>query len=579
MSHPSPPAPAGPRWNIRFSDAPLPVAVWLAGALALLAWLSPNHEPPWLTFVSELSAGVSALILGAWVLWVSRREPGSLPMLAGLALFAALIPWLQLAMGKLDFLGIAVLASLYMLGLAGTVIVGHRASAHWTPARVLDAVAWVVLLGALVSVWLALYNWQRLGYLGLWSSGATGSALATANLNQSNQLATLLVMGMLAVAALLDGRKIGRFTAAALVALFGIGLAMTQSRAGLAEVFVVAALFIAKRKALRGELRVRDIVVAALLVLAMRWLWTNGAALLGEVALRPADAVGQSNSNRLVHWKEMAAAIRLQPWSGWGWVSTSLAHYAVSPDFPATMEIVGQSHNLFIDLLVWNGVPIGLLLVGGLLVWFWLAVRRTDDSATLIALAIILAVSTHAMVEYPLHYAFFLLPVGFLAGLVCRSAMPDLAWTFPKIWIGALLATAGVLTAVIAVDYNRMDEDLRARRMEANRIGLHTPRHEYATPIVLSQLHAAAEFYSKVPHEGMTPAELADMARVAKRFPAGVYLVQYAMAMALNGNPREAREALRRICKTDRSCEAMKTRWQGLGKNRPAVAAIPWPED
>lgn len=579
MSHPSQPAPAGHRWNIRFSDKPLPVAVWLAGAFAMFAWLSPNHEPPWYTFVSELSAGVSALILGTWVLWVSRRESGSLPMLAGLALFAAFIPWLQLATGKLDFLGIAVLASLYLLGLAGTLVIGDRAAVHWTPPRVLHAVAWVVLISSLVSMWLALYCWQGLDYLGLWSSGATGREQATANLNQPNQLATLLVMGMLSVAALLDGRKIGRFTATALVVLFGLGLAMTQSRAGLAEIGVVAALLIFKRKALRGELRVRDIVVAALIVLAMRWLWANGAALFGDVALRAADAVGQSNSNRLSHWKEMVAAIRLQPWTGWGWVSTSLAHYAVSPDFPATMEVLAQSHNLFIELLVWNGVPLGLVLIGGLLVWFWLAVRRTDDSSTLIALAIILAVSTHAMVEYPLHYAFFLLPVGFLAGLVSRGAMPDLRWKFPKIWIESLLAIAGILTAVIAVDYNRLDEDLRALRMEANRVGLHTPRHEYSTPIVLWQLHAAMEFYRKVPHEGMTAEELEDMARVAKRFPAGIYLVQYAMAMALNGRPDEAREALRRVCKTDVSCEAMKVRWKGLGKNMPAVAAIPWPKD
>jgi hypothetical protein len=194
-------------------------------------------------------------------------------------------------------------------------------------------------------------------------------------------------------------------------------------------------------------------------------------------------------------------------------------------------------------------------------------------------LAIVLAVATHAMVEYPLHYTFFLLPVGLLAGLVSRGAMPGLTWKFPMLWSVALVAGAGITTAVLAFDYNALDENIRARRMEANRVGLHTPRHVYAKPIFLWQLQASIDFYRKPPHEGMTPEELEDMARIAKRLPSGINLVQYAMAMALNGQPGEAREALRRICKTDLNCENMKARWKWLGETRPAIAAIPWPVD
>lgn len=563
----------------RFSDWTPPYAIWGAALLALFAWMTPNHEPPWAAFVGELGMAVSAVVLGAWVLWVTRREPGSLPYLAMLALFAALLPWFHLASGRIPFMGIAVLASLYLAGFALVVVMGYRAAAHWSAPRVLDSIALVLVIGGVLSMGLAIYGWQRWDFLTYYFSGVFGTGRATANLNQPNHLATLLVMSLLSTGALLDAKKINRPVALALAALFGLGLAMTDSRAGLLEVLLAAALLVAMKARLQRNLRPLDIVVAVVLVFAMLPLWAYLSSLGGGGAARDAASASTSIANRLTHWQEMLSAIQLRPWLGWGWTSTPEAQYAVAPDFPATREVLGHSHNLVIDLLLWNGLPIGLVLVLGLFGWFGLAVKRAKDSVVLFMLALVLAVATHAMVEYPLYYTYFLLPVALLAGAICRETMPGATWRFALPGIAALAAVAAAVLALVTLDYNGLDEDMRAQRMQDARIGLDTPRRTYSEPRLLSQLHAYLQFYRRPPREGMSAEELEEMARVAKRYPSGQNFVAWASALAMNGRPEEAREPLRRVCKLDSACERMKQRWALIGKKTPSVARIAWPEE
>jgi O-antigen ligase len=564
-----------PLKDIKFSDDPIPHVLMISAFLAIFAWVTPNHEPPLPAFHGELSMALAALVLGAWVLWRTRAQPAVAPLIAVMVLGAAVIPWLQLAAGRIDFLGVAVLASTYLVGFGLIITVGYRAAVHWDADRVLKILAGVILVGALLSMWLALYQWQGLYYLTWYSSGAGGIARATANLNQPNHLATLLVMGVLSTAVLLDRGSIGRATALLLVALFGFGIAMTQSRVGLLELAIVVGLFILKRRRLGAGLRLRDILVGALVVFLMPTVWSFVLGAGGE-SIRDAAAAAKSSSVRLIHWQEMAAAIRLQPWFGWGWSGAPIAQYAVRLDFPATYEVLGHSHNLFIDLLVWNGIPLGVGLSLGLLAWFWLVWRRAADSTAMLSLGIVTAVGVHAMVEYPLHYTYYLLPVGLLMGAASRSALRDATWRLPNIGAGALWVLAMAIVLMVTIDYRRLDEDMRAHRMQVARIGLNQ-QHVYSEPLVLWQLHAALNFLRMPERKGISEDEVDEMQRVVRRYPSQGIVMRYAAAMTLNGRPEEAREALRQACKLG-DCERAKAIWKEFGRKYPEAAALDWPE-
>src|SRR5438552_17019925 len=63
------------------SDLSTGLILALVAASAIVAWTTPNHYPPWMSFHAELAMAVSALLAGAWVLWHAREERPVLPAL------------------------------------------------------------------------------------------------------------------------------------------------------------------------------------------------------------------------------------------------------------------------------------------------------------------------------------------------------------------------------------------------------------------------------------------------------------------------------------------------------------------
>ena len=66
--------------------------------------------------------------------------------------------------------------------------------------------------------------------------------------------------------------------------------------------------------------------------------------------------------------------------------------------------------------MLWNGVPLGLSLVGGLGLWFWHQLRGISTPTHLLLLLGVGVFLLHAMLELPHAYAFFLLPVALMIG-------------------------------------------------------------------------------------------------------------------------------------------------------------------
>ena len=113
----------------------------------------------------------------------------------------------------------------------------------------------------------------------------------------------------------------------------------------------------------------------------------------------------------------MLIAIMDKPWLGYGWNQTSVAQTSVTLKYPLDIWLE-YSHNLFLDLIVWTGIPIGLSIIGLIIIWFLQTFKKINTLNQLLYFFIITAFLIHCMLEYPFAYAYFLVPIGLYVGML-----------------------------------------------------------------------------------------------------------------------------------------------------------------
>lgn len=563
----------------------IPRTILVLAALAgLLAFLSPNLYEPWLSFHAELWMATAAILASGVVLTGDRSRRVGVPPFALGCFAAALVPAAQGAAGTILFFGDVWMAALYLLGAGLAAWVAWIACDRWSVQTVLGATLDVFLVAGVASVFIALCQWQGLEYMPYYMLGFEDGLRPGANLGQPNLLATLLVLGLIAVAERHRRGSVGAPVALLAVTFLGFGISMTQSRTALLEVVLVGgtlAWFTRSRRS--PPLGPAKIAVATLVVLALPFVWEAirhlspfgiTARNIGDVAVAGV---------RPLHWTSLWDAVLRQPLGGYGWSQVGSAQYAVAPDHPATHETLAHAHNLVVELLVVNGLPLGLLLVALLGWWFLSSTIRIADTATALAFAAVLAVFVHAMLEYPLHYADFLLPTAAWIGCVsfgtrtasAASAIPSL----PRAWPTGLWLILTVAVAVTAIDYLDFEADRRHLRFKAANIGTPVAKWERSDRIVLTQLGAFWNFLIEPERRGMSSEEIDAMQHVVLRFPSVENMVRYAAALALNGRPQEATAVLTRACRMTplSHCRTMSNLWRFMGSSQAEIAAIRFP--
>jgi O-antigen ligase len=554
----------------------------VAALLAVLSWVEPNHYDPWTSFQSQLAMATGALLFAAWLLIRTfRAGPLTVPALAWAALAAAVVPWIQWQLGIVFFFGDAWITSLYLLGFALAILVGARTTLALDITRLLDTVYGVVLAGGFLSAWFALYQWLKLDYLGDAVVANDLGDRIVANVAQSNQLATLLVCAALAVGWLYLSRRIGGAVAAAAIAFLFITMPLTGSRTGaLASLGVVALLLLApssRDRTLRPSTILAGAGAAALgaaIGLAGVWLFSDNTKTVRS--LESTTSAG----TRPIHWMSMVDAIARRPWEGHGWNQVIVAHQSVAADHPKTGEMLSSSHNLFLDLLVQNGVPLGLLAIAVLAVSLVRALRNARTAVGAFAAAPIVAIGTHSMVEFPHEYATFLVVLGLLfGGLLSLSASRRQMMSVPS-WVPlALLGLVASMLMVTSRDYFNIEVNYQTFRFEQARIGVDKPSQPLRPVLALTQLSEFLRFARTDARAGMSAQELLWFEQIAKRYPNWTALIRLASALAQNGQPEQARSALAGVCNThpETICTRAQAVWKRIGRDTPSVAAVPWP--
>lgn len=504
-----------------------------------LAWLAYDHYRPWVNFHSEALAlaGVALLMLSRGL--ANKSKAVSAPAIALYVMVLAFIPWLQYVGGISLFAGDALVVSLFLAGLAGAIWLGHNYAAALPDGEdALASVFHMLWFVGMVSAAIGLVQWLNLQEsLGMYVVQTSAGDRAMGNLGQPNQLATLLLVGVASLAWTFERKRMGGVGMVAGVLFMSMGLVLTQSRAGMLSAVVVALFLFWKNYATPARLAPRYIV---------GWLLAYGAAVqilpFVHEWLLMADPRSMNvgvDSARVTIWKQMLSGIAQAPWFGYGWNQTPTAHAAGSLAVPGSMTYT-NAHNVVLDLLAWNGVPLGLLLTGACAYWFVSRMRGANQPGAIYAMACLLPIAVHSMVEYPFAYSYFLLTAGLMAGVVEASHRTVQTFKVNLRWAGLALTIWSAAGLYMAYEYLLVEEDFRIVRFENLRIG-QTPA-EYKVPDIwmLSHMGAMLTAARQQALPGMAANDLENLRKVSLRFPYGSLSLRYALALGLNGNPEGA---------------------------------------
>lgn len=500
----------------------------------------------------------------------------------------ALLPQvvLQYLAGMIPFAGDAWIAGAYLLGLALALQTG----AHWESLRAgqaLDALAIALGIAGFLSVALQLIQWLDVGVawhlanVYAWQLWVNESSQGRpyANLAQPNMLATLLLLSVLSTVWGVFRRRIGLATAVFFVAFLLFGVALTRSRTAWlgVGVLVAASWYWARLSPGRGlpvwssALGVFFAGVTGYLVLGSGWSLDGGAPQLDVTRLE----AGQ----RPIVWRLFADAALAKPWFGYGWNQTSVAYLGEVNDYPALHANFNNAHNLFLELVLSCGIPLGLLLSGLIVMWCINSFRRVRAAEDAIALLMIAIVGIHAMLELPLHHAYFLLPIGVVAGVLAQRLGATSILKTGRTPMLALGASAALLLGVMVRDYiGVIEQDFRAMRFETAGVSVRAPA-EAPEVILLTQLRELLRYWRFLPRTGMSEQDIQWARDVTQRNPAPGSLFKLAQILAINGKASEAERWLLRTRKVVPvgQWKFIEKVWLDVSRTNPAMAAVRLP--
>ena len=300
-----------------------------------------------------------------------------------------------------------------------------------------------------------------------WIAASAFAQRASGNLRQPNHLSSLALWALIGVVWLHERTLLRRQVALALALAMVSSVVLTGSRTGLLGIVILAVWATIDRGLSTFSRRMLGLLPVAYAL--GWWLFRQWAAHeFGDgVAVDRIAVGGDISSARFAIWSNTLDLIIRHPWFGVGFGEFNLA-WSLTPFPDRPLQFYDHTHNLLLQWAVEMGVPLALLLTMACSVAMWRALRAVhlaegiDRSGLRSAFMAVLLIMLHSMLEYPLWYAYFLLPTAFGFGLCLGASRRVLViqtkgtrWSFAKLLWGASVLMLAV-TVFSVFDYRRV---------------------------------------------------------------------------------------------------------------------------
>ena len=502
----------------------------------LIAWILPIHFPPWLSSYQEFITAISLFLL---LIVLIKNKFNHINKIDIFIFFIAAIPILQHSQGWITYSGDILYGVIYILLFGLSVFIVRNIKKNQYEIDFQQLFGWTFIIGALLSLIVAIMQWLKISEgadIALFMPLKNGRPYA--NLAQPNNLATLFGFGLAGVFYLFEKEKLKNHLALMLALLLIFGLALTQSRTPWVVAAILPFFWVWQSQRLPLRTTSRDVL---LLVVAYA-----GCVLmlpvLGDFLDTPVSSVLEraQQAHRWDMYKQALYFIAHGPWHGFGWGQIESAHYLFAGEAPPAI-FYHYSHNIVLDMLLWNGPWIGGLIV--LLFTIWLGKRffQKNTVESLFAWIGLLFFLTHSMLEYPHAYLFLLLPAGFLIGII-EGQPPSTAREIPvPRFMVAVIAVVGLAgTAFFWKNYSIIQDDYRLAAREMAVDFIPEAKKSVSQTVLLSNVQSLIYFARLPLRNDYSVAQLEWVEHFITRYPRRYSLIKYAHILALNDQQDKA---------------------------------------
>jgi len=375
-------------------------------------------------------------------------------------------------------------------------------------------------------------------------------------------MATFLVMALMSCLYLYEKKKIQTKWLFACAALIVMGVALSQSRtAWVAAIAIILYLGFYQYKSvirLKWYYSIAWFIFFIFCIVAFPLLSQLAAQAMNTDVVQSRDVVSRATGDmsRIAIWQQMIAAIQVQPWSGYGWYQTSAAFVSISDTVQGPVW-VRSAHNFIIDFLLWNGLIIGLPFLAYFGYLGYQLQRWVNTPESVIGILMMGAFLTHAMFEFPQHYAYFLLPVGFILGTVLAQNPKIKTITLPAYALQLTWEIGLVILLLIYRDYDvavpKLGQSIRYEK-QPEKITNEKPIY------LLTEFNHRIAWIRLNPYSKASAEQIQEGEQMVLSYPTKYNLIKYVKLLAFNGYEVEAKHQLQRlrtIQKTEMSYEEL----------------------
>lgn len=355
-----------------------------------------------------------------------------------------------------------------------------------------------------------------------------------ANLGQPNQLALWITFGLSAAWYLFRKEKFSGVQAYAISAFLAFGLALTQSRIGWIILPAMFFLFIVSRRERNGSLWMSGISIALLyffFVFGLPFLLAhfgqeNSAGVVARIGGR---------SERLGLYQHALHMLREHPLLGVGWGQFGEHQVTIASQF-SSATYSEHAHNIVMQFAAEIGVIATSLILAILGYWSFRVYLQTKDSDEIMFIfGCLVAIGVHSMVEFPLWYAYVLIPAAVLMGAadgqIWRGALLKIN---PLIGI-AIFGTVLICSVFLIYDHNKVVNGFnQLRSAQSGKVGSQniTLQPSYTA---LPYFYRYFELMQIEPVEKMSLSDIQFLERWSLRFGFVHIINKTAEVHALNG--------------------------------------------
>lgn len=531
----------------------------IAAILISLAWLMPVHYRPWVTYTGELYAFFALFSLAA----ISLKEKLKIPAISLPLLLLACIPLAQFFLGQIFFFSTAMMAAIYVFSFWLANVLGYNLSTgNYKREETFANLSYVFLASGTLTGIIVICQWTNLDATLPGIVNISGNQRPYANFAQPNNMATFLVMVLMSCLYLYEKKKIQTKWLFVCAAVIIMGVALSQSRT--AWVAAIAIMLYLAFYQYKGIIRLKWAYSTAWFlffiacIVAFPLLSQLAAQAMDTDVVQSRDVVSRATGDmsRLAIWQQMLAAIQVQPWFGYGWYQTSVAFVSISDTVQGPVWI-RSAHNFILDFLLWNGLIIGLPFLAYFGYLGFQLQRWVNTPESVIGILMIGAFVTHAMFEFPQHYAYFLLPVGFILGTVLAQNPKIKTVVIPSVGMKFIFAVGLLLLIVIYRDYDvavpKLGQSIRYEKQQ-EKITNEKPIY------LLTEFNHRIGWIRLNPYSKASVEQIQEGEQMVLSYPTKYNLIKYAKLLAFNGYEAEAKHQLQRlktIQKTEMSYEEL----------------------